>query len=108
MGLAGKAEDQRHAEEQYRRSYRAQQQVFQGSFGGLGVFQETHQGIKREVDQFQGNEEGDQFGGGGHQHHAQGGKQYQGIIFTLEMLEFGDIIGGGQDHQNGNAQRKAA
>ena len=71
QGGARHAIEERHAVEHHRRGEHTHQVVLQAGFGGVEVpLAPRHQQVRRDGQQLQGHEDGDQIAGRSHHHHA--------------------------------------
>ncbi len=108
VGRGADSVQNRKAVGQNRRAECAQQQVFHRAFVRTPIApQEARQHVEAEGHRFQAQEFNDQVVARGHEHHADGGKQDQRVIFAVIFVLDLQIAHGKDDHQRrGNQENK--
>ena len=93
LGRAGGAEDEGYSVEQEAGGEGAEEKVLDGGFRAFaGVFAESGEDVGGDGGDFKGDEDDQEFNGGGHQAHTDGAENHEGEVFAAMMLVGGQGV----------------
>src|SRR5581483_2634819 len=106
LGHGADAIQQREAVGQQARTEGAEQQIFHGGLVGAAlVAQKAGEDVKADGHGFEAEKLHDQVVTGGHEHHADGGKQEQRVVFAVMFVFDLEIANGKQNDQRRRDQK---